>query len=149
MTNYLIFALPLAIGFAGVVQGGLNQEIMKNWGITGAVLINNLQVLFWSLLIWYLARHATGLFPEEWRPLEQPNRIYWWYIIPGLSGFLIVAGIPIAIEKVGAGKTFMAILLAQLIGGVAWDFFVDGKAIEWRQFAGLIAATIGAVLMFK
>ena len=149
MSLYLTFLLPILIGFAGVVQGGLNKEIMKNWGITGAVLINNLQVFFWSMFVWFLARHATALFSDDWRPLAQSNQIHWWYLVPGLCGFFIVAGIPVAIDKVGAGKTFMGILLAQLIGGVAWDHIVGGEAVEWRQIAGVGAAALGAILMFK
>ena len=149
MGNYLLYSLPIAIGFAAVVQGGLNQDIMKRWGIAGAVLLSNLQVLIWSLGLWLIARYATTLLSNAWRPTQESLDFYWWYLIPGLCGIFIVAGIPIAIDKLGAGKTFMAILLAQIIGGVIWDYFAAGKGISARQVAGIFVAAGGAYLMFE
>jgi transporter family-2 protein len=72
-----------------------------------------------------------------------------WFLVPGVLGFFIVTGIPLAISRLGAFKGFLGIIAAQLVGGLLWDFIVDGSSVSSTKITGAILAITGAALVFS
>jgi transporter family-2 protein len=133
------------VGLVSVLQGGLNRRVMAHWGLTHAVLLNNLVLLGVSIALVMAARSFPGRFPPEFAPRALAGGA-WWYALPGLCGMVIVIGIPWAIAHLGAAQVFVAIVAAQLAGSLCWDVGIEGRALSVARIAGVVLALAGAWL---
>lgn len=134
----LDFLLPIALGFAVVLQGGLNRQIARDWGMGGAAVFNAC-VLF--VFAWTICMIVADL-----KPKFAVQAFRWWFILPGILGFCLVAGIPIAIAKLGAVRVFIGLIAAQLIGSMLWDIFMESIPVSWPRVAGIALAFLGVVI---
>ncbi len=139
--------LPFLLGVAAVLQGGLNRQISGTLGLPQAALFNTLVLLgaVGALLAW------ARLHPEALPPLFQ-LRPGWaqfrtWWVLPGLCGFALVAGIPWAISRLGAFPVFLGILGGQLVMSLAWDALVEHRPLTLIRLAGAGLALLGAWLV--
>ena len=140
--------LPLYLGFASVLQGGLNRTLAKNWGLAGAALLNSLVLGFIGLLVFFVARGTPTRLPEIFRdPGTAFSNFSWWYLLPGLLGFSLVAGIPMALSRLGALQTFVVLIASQILASMAWDAFAEGKPVTLARVAGAVLAFLGAALV--
>jgi len=71
----------------------------------------------------------------------------WWYIFPGIMGFMFVAGLPFAIYKVGAVKTTVGLIAAQMTTSVFWDFFVEGISVNLTKGLGIFFALLSVIMI--
>lgn len=142
------YLLPLVIGVAAVVQGGLIRQISFEWGLAGATLLNNFMMLLLSVGLFAWAKAAPGSLPEFFRdPGGAFGDFRWWYPLVGILGLCVVAGIPLAIYKIGAMTFFVAVVAAQIGAGIAWDLFVDQVPVSGTRLVGAALAAAGAVLV--
>lgn len=146
MNSYL--AIPIAIGFSVVIQGFLNRQIGLNWGLSAAVLLNAV-VFFLPCLALYLWTRWTSqpLPPFLQFPAEITSSISWWYLIPGLCGFFIVVGIPISLFQVGPSKTFIILIVSQIVFSLALEKLISGHTPGFLKIAGALIAVLGAALV--
>ncbi len=143
--------VPVAVGLAVVLQGGLNRQVSAQWGLAAAIFVNALVFLIASAGLLWLARARPELVPEIFRLPEGPlASISWWQwqgLLPGLFGLVIVAGLPWAIVRLGALQSLLLVLGAQLLGGLLWDHWVEGIRVTPTRLLGSLIALAGAWLV--
>lgn len=146
MSSYL--AIPIAIGLAVVVQGILNRQIGLNWGLSAAVLLNAVVFLFLCAGLYLWTRWTSEPLPSYLKFPEGPSSPpAYWYLIPGLCGFFIVVGVPISLFQVGPTKTFIILIVSQIVFSLVMEKFISGDTPGFLKIAGGILAVIGAALV--
>jgi uncharacterized membrane protein YdcZ (DUF606 family) len=131
---YWIFSI--ALGFAAVIQAGLNRQISKDWGLSSAVLINSAIIMVIVTVYWLLTPH----------PKFQWDQLKLWYLVPALCGLCFVAGIPLLIPRLGAMPVFLCIVVGQLAFSLLWDTMIEGAPFEWRRLIGAGVALGGLLI---
>ncbi len=148
--------VPVVVGLSTVFQAGLNRSISKDWGLGSALLMNSLVVAALSALAWLLSRNADSrlsvIMGETWSDLMKDQagafqQFSWWYAIPGLFGFLIITGIPIAIQKVGALQTFIVLIGSQIIGSLLWDLLIEKRPVNTIRLVGAGLSFLSALIV--
>ncbi len=142
----LTFLLPVLLGAAAVMQAALNRQISTQWGLAPAVFLNSLLLVTAGLTCFLLVRSMPESFPAFMRDRGSFQNFKWWYFLPGFFGFCLVAGIPFSIHKVGALKTFVALIGAQLVTSLIWDAAVENMPISLYRVLGAGMAFFGALL---
>jgi bacterial/archaeal transporter family-2 protein len=138
--------VPLLVGAATVVQGGLNRLVSDKWGLAATILFNNAVLLVISIGVWAVVAGAPGLFPAFFADRGGWGDIRWWWIIPALAGLVIVGGIPWAISRLGALAVLVGIVAAQMVVGLAWDAVMEGQPVTALRFGGAALAVAGVAL---
>lgn len=142
--------IPLLIGSFGVLQNTLNKNIAANMGLPLALVINNIVLLLSSLFFFFILKlPGDDRLPGIFRTKLTEN--FWnpQYVVPGLLGFFIIVTAPWSIEKVGATKVFVMIIVAQVVTSLAWDYWVESTAMPPMRLAGALIAAIGAFIAVK
>ena len=139
--------LPVFLGIAAVIQGGLNRQIADQWGLASVALFNTLVMLVFTALLLILAKWRPELLPEFFRMKGAFSTFRWWYLIPGLCGLALVVGIPFVIQRVGAFPVFLGILGGQMVMSLAWDALVEHRPLTSLRLAGAGMAVLSAWLV--
>ena len=147
--NTWVSFLPAILGFAVVLQAGLNRKISAQWGITTTALLNAIVFAVIAAVFYFLSSSRGDLFPSNMKPSFDLKTFSWWYLVPGALGCVIVFGGPMAIARWGAVHTFILIISAQLLASLLWDYSVEGLPVSPMRIAGISLAWIGAVLVCK
>lgn len=138
--------IPLLIGACGVLQNTLNKKMGDNLGIPLALVINNFVVLFLGLMVFAIAKMIPeASLPDLFRQ-KAGIEITWRYIVPGIFGFLIISLAPLSIEKIGATRLFIGIIVAQIVVSILWDFYAENIPISVSRIVGATAALAGAII---
>ena len=140
MSFRLDILIPFFIGAFSVAQAGLNRRIAGEWGLSWAVLFNTL-----VLLLIVLACLGLGY----WAGKFSFSSIKWWYLIPGIAGFIIVAGLPLSVARVGAMSTFMFLIAGQMIFSALWDKGFEGIPVSLPRVVGAVLVMAGAWIASK
>jgi uncharacterized membrane protein YdcZ (DUF606 family) len=144
----LILFLAVLVGTSAVLQTGLNKVISERDGLSFAIHLSNIILLVAGIAI-------LSIVPMIWKTdfanllkfKYEPKSWTWWYIVPGLCSLLIVTIMPYAVYKVGAAKIFVAVIAAQVIGSLLWDYFVEGTPMDvWRVIGGALTC-LGALAL--
>jgi uncharacterized membrane protein YdcZ (DUF606 family) len=139
--------LSLVIGAVGVFQNTLNKKLSEVMSLPLALVVNNLILLACSVSLFL----AVKFFPEAQLPELLRTKGNWqaggWKILlPGIFGFFIIAVAPWAIEKAGATKVFIGIIVAQIVASILWDYFAENVPASPIRLAGALLAFLGAIL---
>jgi transporter family-2 protein len=140
----LIF-LPLALGTIGILQGALNRSMISSLGLLKVAMLGSIVTLIIMTAVYMIGQYKPELFPSFFR--IKSGEMKWWFILPGIFGFLIVSTLPISIFKLGAVKTTVGLIAAQMITSVVWDIFVEGISFTYTKGAGVIFALVSVVLI--
>ncbi|MFY9343477.1 MAG: DMT family transporter [Planctomycetota bacterium] len=138
--------VPFVLGVAAVLQVTLNKAIAAHTGFGAAVALNSLVAAVCAAgfaLACALRAQPDGLL--RWNPDLAAFRP--WWIVPGIVGFLLVLGLPWAVQRVGALSTFVALVTAQMLASAAWDWLVGGIPLSASRVAGACCAVAGALLL--
>jgi uncharacterized membrane protein YdcZ (DUF606 family) len=138
-------AVPLVLGVAAVLQAALNQQIAAHTGLAAATALNMLVAVVCAVgfaLFCALRGEASGLL--RWSPDAAAFRL--WWLVPGLVGFLIVLGLPWAVQRTGALSTFVALVAAQMLASALWDRFVGGVPLSTPRLCGALCTVAGVLL---
>lgn len=137
------YLIPIAVGVAGILQGGFNRNMSNDLGLAKGLLVGNVLVLAYSLLLFFGASKFPNLVPEIFHNKGSlSSSLRWWYIIPSICGFIIIAGIPMGIVKIGAVKVTVLIVVAQMITSIIWDITVEKLPINTMKTLGLLFSLI-------
>jgi bacterial/archaeal transporter family-2 protein len=140
--------LPFLIGLAGVAQGILNRQVSASWGLTWAVVLNAVLFIVYSLVLLGFLQYAPQVLPEYLRVSTfSTEKFKWWFVLPGLCGFLLVLGIPWSIQIMGPSKTFILFIVAQIVFSLLAEKFFFGSDIPVLKIAGALLAMCGAALV--
>lgn len=138
--------VPVLVGAATVIQGGLNAIVSERWGLAATVLFNNAVIVLLSVGLWGAVYLAPSAFPDFFTDRGAWSAFRWWWLIPAVCGLIIVGGIPWAMAKLGALPVLVGIVAAQMIGGLIWDAVVAGEPVSWMRVAGAALAVGGVTL---
>lgn len=141
------YILPFVLGAMAVMQGGLNRQISRDWGLGGTVFLNSLMLVFGGCILYLITRLSPETLPEIFRDKGSFKSFSWWFVLPGLFGLSLVTGIPISIQKLGALKVFVALIGAQLVTSIIWDAAIEGMAISPVRVLGALLSFGGALLV--
>lgn len=139
--------LPLFIGSFGILQGALNRQIAMTIGVTQATLITNIVTFIICIGFYFLVKSFSHVFPEMFQ-IKAPITTYkWWYIFPPIFGFLIIAGIPFAIAKLGAVKVTVGLIAAQMVTSIVWDMVVEDISLNLMKVIGIFFAFLSVTFI--
>lgn len=139
--------LPLLIGSFGILQGALNRQIATTIGVTQAALLTNIGSVIISIFFYFFVKSFSSLFPEFYQ-LKAPITTYkWWYVFPAILGFLIIAGIPFAIAKLGAVKVTVGLIAAQMVTSIVWDIIVEDISLNLMKVIGIFFAFLSVTFI--
>lgn len=138
--------VAMVLGVASVGQGVVNRQIASGWGIATATLLNTVILLFLAVTFYGISRYVPHALPELLRERFGDRTPLWWYLLPGVCGFVIVAGLPLAIEKVGALRVFLGFVAAQIVVSLVWDATMERMPVNFTRVAGAVVAWIGVLL---
>lgn len=144
--RWFIF-LPGILGVMAVIQGGLNRQISGHWGLASATLFNSIVLLVASVGLLIIAKWRPELLPEFFQMKGGFAAFRWWYLIPGLCGLALVAGIPLAMNRLGAFSVFLGLLGGQLVMSLVWDAMVEQRPVTLLRLAGAGMAILSAWLV--
>ena len=138
-------ALAVLLGAVAVIQATINRQIAVRWGLAPAAILNTgvatiVATMFLGLVVTLGGTAFTfqsGLRLSEFR---------WYWVLPGIFGFLLVAGLPWAVHHIGASRVFVGLVAAQMITSLAWDHFAEGIPVTTARGAGALLAIASVVL---
>lgn len=134
------------IGFLAVTQSILNRNIAQSLGLAKAVLLNGVINSFMASIFLAISYKYSHKMPQIFDVSSRVSEIKWWYFLPGVFGFLIVAFYPYAIDKIGAAKVIVSVVASQVIVAMLFDYFLFKLEIGgWRYF-GAFLVVIGVWL---
>lgn len=142
------FTVALCLGAMVVFQPLLNRMILEHKGLGFAAVLNGFIVFVLALLLW-IALSFGFISPPSLLKLKPEGPFYWWYILPGIFGFMLVITTPIMIKHLGAFTTVLAMISGQIITSLVLDAMTQGIAITMPRLLGLALAIAGAYLSFK
>jgi uncharacterized membrane protein YdcZ (DUF606 family) len=137
--------VPVVLGMMAVAQVTLNGRVALHWGLAPAAVLNTVVALSAAICfaLWCAYRGpSVGLY----RFNVDASLLRWWWFLPGLFGFSLVAGMPWAVTQIGALATFVALIGAQMVGSILWDGLVEGTALTLPRMLGAAFAVAGVAL---
>lgn len=140
--------IPMVLGLTVVTQGAINRRVGADFGLSSAVFLNAFLffVLSGILLLW--AKLAPHQVPEYWRIKDlNMDQARWWYLIPGLCGFLLVLGVPMSLQANGPSKTFILLIASQVVVSLLFEIFIFSTPISNMKLIGALLAAIGAAMV--
>jgi bacterial/archaeal transporter family-2 protein len=143
------FLIPCLLGVAAVAQAGLNRRMSANIGLAQATLANNAVLLLASVVFFVCAKNSMAVPASSVSGLsgvELGKISPLMYVLPGLLGIVIVAGVPWAMAQWGATMVFIGLMASQIVGSVIWDVFVESRAVTATQLASA-ALVVGSVAL--
>lgn len=141
MNNFYL-VIPLMLGAIGILQGGFNRTISDDVGVAQAVFYGCIVTLIIASGFYFVVRLYPQYFPAFFQAKASLGSFKLWYMIPGILGFLFLAGFPIAISKLGAVKLLVGLVAAQMVASVFWDVFVEKIPMNTLKVAGMFFAAI-------
>lgn len=144
MLLYLL--LPITLGLSVVLQGILNRKIGLAWGLPPVILLNGI-VFFIFCVVYYLAAKLLPDYVPGAAAGTDDLDFKGWYLLPGLCGFLIVFGVPLSLQLQGPLKTFITMIVAQVVFSLILENLIAGEPPGNMKIIGAVIATIGAVMV--
>lgn len=145
--NLVAISLAFTLGSIAVLQGTINRQVSGAWGLAPAVILNNCVTFIVGLAFFFVVKFYPQWFPVFFRSKDTLSGFSWHFLLPGVFGVCIVAGMPFAISKIGAVNVFVVVVCAQMITSLVWDQFVEGIPMSWPRVAGALFAIIGVMLL--
>lgn len=139
--------IPLCIGALGVLQNTINKKAAMSLGVPVAIAVNGVVLGVAALLFLFVVRFVPeSSLPDLFRPKAGLETLGWRHLIPGIFGFLIIITAPSAIERVGATRVFIGIIVAQIAVSILWDYYAESLPIPPLRILGAVLALAGALL---
>lgn len=146
MSNWTIL-LPVLLGCVGILQGAINGQISNTIGVTQATLITNVGSVIICVAFYFIVRSYSHLVPDFFQ-IKAPITTYkWWFVFPPLFGFMIIAGMPFAIAKLGAVKVTVGLIAAQMLTSVLWDIMVLDISLNIMKVVGILFAFLSVTFI--
>lgn len=142
----MAYVYAMLAGVFGVLQGGINRFIAQDWGFTSALLFNGIVFLVFNLLFYFFVRVSPQWFPDSYHIQGQWDQLRWWWVLPGICGFLLVGALAISMTQVGAVETIIFCVAAQVVASGLWDYFVEQKELSFMRITGALITFAGVFL---
>jgi transporter family-2 protein len=147
MTAWLL--LPTVLGAAMLCQAILNRQFSDTLGLANAALVNATVFFAATSALWLATRVAPASFPGFFKPGAAGFEASPALLAPGLCGFLLVVGAPMALHHIGPSRTFVLLVGSQILLSVVADQWLFGADPSWTKWLGAGLALAGAVLVAR
>lgn len=141
--------VPIALGIVAVIQGSLNRRAAVHLGLPLTVVLTHAVALLCACGLWLWFRSSPTSLPSVFQPSQPGTRIEWWYVVPGVVGFLFVCGMPLSFSRLGVFQSLLLLIAAQLCIGLLWDQVVEGRPITGLRVIGALLTVVGATLVLR
>ena len=143
----LAMLVSLGLGAIAVLQAAINRKVAAVWGLAPAVLLNTVVLLVVAGAFLGTALRGLGPFARFVAEDARLGQLRWWWVLPGLLGFALVAGLPWAVARVGALQVFVGVVAAQMVTSLFWDALVEGIPATGARALGAALAIVSVVLV--
>lgn len=140
--------VSVVVGACIVLQNGWNRRLAEPFGLSTTLVWNSIAVLLLSLLLYAVAALRPGWLPELFRP-QGTFTGDWRLALPGVAGFLIVSGMPLAISRIGAVATVSIVIAVQILAAAIWDGWMENVPLTTGRLLGALLAAMGAVVALR
>ena len=144
--RYVVLAVVL--GVVAVIQAAINRQIALRWGLAPAATLNT-GIATVAAAIFLGSFVALGGASFALQSSVRLADFRWYWVLPGIFGFLLVAGIPWAVHHVGALRVFVGIVAAQMVASVVLDHFAEGIPLTTTRGAGALLAVASVLLVSR
>jgi uncharacterized membrane protein YdcZ (DUF606 family) len=139
--------LPLLVGTFSVIQNTLNKQISNRISLPLSLLLNNALVLVLSAALFLALRTVPDeALPAMFRTRNGISDFSLKFLVPGLCGFLLITLAPWAIQRAGATRVFIGIVVAQIVVSMLWDLLAEAIPLSPTRLLGAGLAIAGAWL---
>jgi uncharacterized membrane protein YdcZ (DUF606 family) len=138
--------ISVVLGFATVIQSGINRHVSKDWSLNEVAFFNNGIVLIISLTAFLSAKYLTNITPNIFKLKGTMPEFQWYFIIPAICGWFIVMYFPFAISKIGAAKVFIIVVAAQMTGSLVWDYYMEDIGLTTLRISSALLAIAAVVV---
>ncbi|MDC1174520.1 DMT family transporter [Bacteriovoracaceae bacterium] len=138
--------IPMLIGAIGILQGSINRQMSNEVGLSTALVFGNVITLVISIVFYYLVYISPNSYPSFFLPRSITNNFQWWYLLPGLFGFVIITALPYAIFKLGAVQVTLFLITAQIVTSCFWDVIVEKITVSPNKIIGIILAIMSVAI---
>ena len=147
MSKELALVITVAAGGVVAAQAPANNVISHRLGDLGAVTVN---FVAGTVLVLFVAFVFGGGFQIDH---SVPSPAWYYWLLGGLGGVLIVLTTLVAVRELGAGGVTAAVIAGQLSLSVALDRIgalgLDERAITWEKLVGIALLAAGTVLIVQ
>lgn len=144
--SFIFYLLPATLGIAVVMQSGLNRKIGSLYSLPIAVLLNSMVLTTLGICVYLFSRRNADAETVE-TFVGALSKFQWWYVIPGMLGYCLILGLPFSVSRVGALRTFLVLLVAQIAFSVLWDAYVEGYPITLPKLVGAAISLTGIAVV--
>lgn len=137
--------LPIFIGAIGILQAALNRNMSSSMGLVWACIIGNVVTLLVCVAFYFIVKLFPDAFPAFVKLRNFEFKL--WHLLPGIFGFLFLTGLPYSIDKIGAVKSTVGLIAAQMVTSVLWDFFVENIQVNLAKGFGIFFALLSVILI--
>lgn len=141
-----IYLLPLSVGIFTILQATLNKQMSNDLGLIHSLMIGNSIILLVNIALYFWVQKSPAAFPEFFHVKASLASFKLWYIIPAFFGLGIIIGIPFSIFKVGAAKTTIILVCAQLVTSASWDLLIEKIPLTLNKVLAMLLA-VGAMVL--
>lgn len=159
----IYWILSFSLGAIAVLQGGLNRQIAREWGLSVAIFMNAFLLLILATLFILVCYFYPQYFNQVFSPkvnFSEPattghnswqtflTQWRWWFMIPAFCGFALVSGIPALIPKLGAAGVFLCIVVGQMVFSLLWDLKIEAMPPDPKKLLGVALAFLGLMISY-
>ncbi len=133
----------IALSAILIIQPFLNKRLYDQLAPSTITVVNNFLSFVFAFI--YLVFYAILNRKHLVYFTTNLNQFSWWWCVPGLCGFFIVAGLPYCFAKLGAFKTTLILVSGQIIISLLLDYFANSIPLSYAKVA---AAILGIASIF-
>lgn len=137
----------MLLGSLAVFQPVLNRMVFLEKGMGFGIVLNSvtglLSIVCFLTVFWWIQKTPDAL------QFKIEGRFYWWFLLPGVMGLLVVSFVPLMIKHLGAFPTIAAMLFGQIVTSFLYDTLVLGYSFDTSRLIGILLTGTGAYLSFK
>lgn len=145
----MYYAISAVLGALMVCQGIINKKLYEEWGVTLTLVLNSVLILFVSAIVWGISQYLPHDTADAIHRESKTSGWSWWYLVPGIIAYPVVAGVPISIDKIGPAPTFTLLVVAQVVFSMLWEQYSGERNISAMNIAGACLAIGGVIMVVK
>jgi uncharacterized membrane protein YdcZ (DUF606 family) len=140
--------LSLLLGSLVIFQPAINRLVADAKGLSFAALLNASVILITASLFFLVISLMPERFPKHLRFISH-GVWNWWFLLPGLIGFVLVLLTPVMIKNLGAFPTVSLMMLGQVSTSIIWDSYAEGIPFNMTRCFGVLLVLSGAYFSMR
>lgn len=141
------YFVPIALGVTVLAQGILNRQFGAAWGLSTAVFVNAIVFFVLNGLLFAVAKLWPHILPEFLRYRDAGTGFEWTFLVPGICGFLLVLGLPWALDNIGPSKSFLLLIASQILSSLVADQWIFAQPVSTMKWIGGLITIIGTTMV--